>query len=277
MTMKRKHYSQADWAEDLQTMAQKRARLLTDAIAMAEKELKNAPQGRLRDIKHGKEYQYFWRKEKSDTSGNYLSKSTGIDMIKKLAQKEYNQRFIKSAQTELVTINKYLNVRKKKPIEDAFDGMSKARRMHTTPFITPDEDYVKEWESKEYEPGYFAPGYPEYYSAKDERVRSKAEENIANLLKMNNIPYHYEFPVQIGCEERRPDFLCLNIRTKKEYLWEHFGMMDNPDYALKNVDKINKMAANGYIHGHNCIFTFETSILPLNTRIIQLMIDMFLL
>lgn len=54
-------------------------------------------------------------------------------------------------------------------------------------------------------------------------------------------------------------------------------MMDNTEYARNNVEKINKMAANGYVHGQNSIFTFETSILPLNARIIQLMIDKFLL
>ncbi|MBO4615887.1 MAG: hypothetical protein J5717_00905 [Lachnospiraceae bacterium] len=277
MTMKRKTFSQADWAEDIQKIAHKRAQLLSTAIEKAEKDLKNAPQGRLRDIKHGKDYQYFWRKEKTDTSGTYLPKNTEINMIRALAQKEYNLRFLKSANAELDALKKYLNTREKNPIEKAFDDMSEARRCQTTPFITPDDTYITVWQSKDYTPGYFAPDYPEYYTAKDERVRSKAEENIANLLKMNNVPYHYEFPIIIDEEERRPDFLCLNVRTKKEFIWEHFGMMDNLDYAQRNVDKINRMAANGYIHGHNCIFTFETSIQPLNTRIIQIMIDKFLL
>ena len=198
-------------------------------------------------------------------------------MIKVLAQKDYNLKFIKAAKEELKALEKYLEIRQKKTIEESYYGMSIARRIQTTPFIIPDDQYVKKWEAKEYEPGYFEPGAKEHYSAKDERVRSKAEENIANMLKMNNVPYHYEYPFIIGGEQKRPDFYCLNVRTKKEYLWEHFGMMDNFEDAQKNVEKINKMAANGYIHGQNCIFTFETSTLPLNTRIIQLMIDEFLL
>ena len=126
-------------------------------------------------------------------------------------------------------------------VEAAYTDMSEARKSYTLSFITPDDIYISRWENRQYEPGYFAPDYPEYYTAKGERVRSKAEENIANLLILNKVPYHYEHPVVIGGEERRPDFYCLNVRTKKEYLWEHLGMMDNTDYARNNVEKINKM------------------------------------
>jgi len=276
MTRKRIKDLQAEWAADYLQTVKKRAELLHGAITEAENSLKTAPQGMLRDIRHGKDYQYFWRKEKSDVTGTYLSKKSEEKTIRELAQKEYNLKFLKAAKEELRTLDKYLAVSEKWKVGDIYNSMNAARRNYVIPFITPDTLYVKEWEDREYEPGYFSPGYPEYYSAKDERVRSKAEENIANLLKMNKIPYHYEFPIIIGGEERRPDFLCLNVRTKKEYLWEHFGMMDNIDYAQRNVEKINKMAANGYVHGLNCIFTFETSNLPLNTRIIQLMIEKFL-
>ena len=277
MSMKRNQFSQADWALDLRSEAQKRANMLKSAVREAEDYVKRAPQGMLRDIKHGNSFQYFWRKEKSDTNGTYLPASSESRTIRELAQKDYCLKFIKEAKEELRSLENYLSTAEKRNVEAVYIDMSEARKVYANPFITPDDLYIRQWEDRTYEPGYFAPDYPEYYSAKGERVRSKAEENIANLLILNKVPYHYECPIVIGGEEKRPDFYCLNVRAKKEYLWEHFGMMDNTEYARNNVEKINKMAANGYVHGQNCIFTFETSILPLNTRIIQLMIDRFLL
>ena len=277
MSMNRNIFSQTDWAFDLRSNAKKRADMLISAVKEAEDYVKRAPHGMLRDIKHGNSFQYFWRKEKSDTNGTYLPVSTEEKTIRELAQKDYCLKFIKEAKEELRSLEKYLNITEKSNVETVYNDMSAARKAYAVPFIAPDDIYIRQWEDRAYEPGYFSPNYPEYYSVKGERVRSKAEENIANLLKMNDIPYHYEYPLILDGEERRPDFLCLNVRTKKEYLWEHFGMMDNVEYVQKNIEKINRMAANGYIHGQNCIFTFETSLLPLNTRIIQMMISEFLL
>ncbi len=277
MSMKRNQFTQADWAFDLRSEVQKRANMLISAVEEAEDYVKRAPQGMLRDIKHGNSFQYFWRKEKSDTNGTYLPVSIETKTITELAQKDYCLKFLKEAKDELRSLEKYLSTTEKRNVEAVYMDMSEARKIYANPFITPDDLYIRQWEDRTYEPGYFMSDYPEYYSAKGERVRSKAEENIANLLILSKVPYHYECPFVIGGEERRPDFYCLNVRTKTEYLWEHFGMMDNTEYARNSVEKINKMAANGYVHGQNCIFTFETSVLPLNTRIIQLMIEKFLL
>ena len=162
MTKKMKGYSQADWAENMDKPAQKRLKMLRCAIENAEAELKNAPQGRLRDIKHGKDYQYFWRKEKTDTSGTYLSKIADIKTINALAQKDYNMKFVKAANEELKALGKYLEIRQKETIEDVFNSMNEARRVQTSPFIIPDDIFIKEWEAKEYEPGYFEPGAREH-------------------------------------------------------------------------------------------------------------------
>ena len=35
-----------------------------------------------------------------------------------------------------------------------------------------------------------------------------------------------------------PDFVLLNKRTRQEFYFEHFGMMDNPEYSSKAIHKI---------------------------------------
>ena len=55
-----------------------------------------------------------------------------------------------------------------------------------------------------------------------------------------------------------PDFSLLNLRTRKTFYYEHFGMMDNPEYALNAVRKVSKYRKYGYEYGDNFIYTFET-------------------
>lgn len=275
MTKRIRRFTQEDWAKDLYLQAKERAALLENAIMRAESALMTLPEGKLRDVRHRDGYQYYLRKDAGDSSGKYISKSN-IDIVKGLAQKEYLHNFNKAATAELHALNKYIAVAEQTSVSGIYANMREARRIHVKPFIIPDKDYIELWEKEEYEPGFFKPGAPEHYTMKKERVRSKSEINIANMLKANGIPYKYEYPITVGGEIRRPDFCCLNVRKKKEIIWEHFGMMDNTEYAIANVIKINKMILNGYTQGDDFIFTFETSIQPINTKEIQMMIDKFL-
>lgn len=69
--------------------------------------------------------------------------------------------------------------------------------------------------------------------------------------------------------EFHPDFLCLNLRTRKEIIWEHFGMMDNSEYLENAIQKIQIYESNGYLSGENFIATFETSQQPLRLEVIE--------
>lgn len=60
-----------------------------------------------------------------------------------------------------------------------------------------------------------------------------------------------------------PDFLCLNVRTRKEIVWEHFGLMDELDYVGGFVLKMRTYSKNGFIMGDNLIFTMENKKMPL--------------
>lgn len=66
-----------------------------------------------------------------------------------------------------------------------------------------------------------------------------------------------------------PDFTLLNIRTRKEILWEHFGMMDDPEYVEKAVQKIMTYEQNEIFQGENLILTYETRKIPLNQKTIM--------
>ncbi|MCR4676896.1 MAG: hypothetical protein K5634_06680 [Sphaerochaetaceae bacterium] len=110
--------------------------------------------------------------------------------------------------------------------------------------------------------------YP-FLTAKGDYVRSKSEMIIANILFALGIPYVYEARIEINGITFRPDFKILNCMTGEIIYLEHFGMMDNPEYAAKAVRKINAYYMAGLSEQKNLIFTFETKDNPLTPEIVK--------
>lgn len=272
----KKNYTDSDWLNDPRPVLKKRAEMLEKEIEARKQALLKAPEGKLRTIKYGKTFQYYIRTDGKDTHGDYIPKRNR-KLASALAQKDYDKQLINFASEELMAIHEYLNATSMDAIGKICDNMHEGKRILVNPVYKDQATFVNAWEAVSYEPGYFMPGEKEHYTVKHERVRSKAEENIANMMAMYGIPYRYEFPMLLDNVERRPDFTCLNVRTRKEFIWEHFGMMDMEDYALKNVDKIGRYILNGYIPGDNFIMTFETQNKPLHSGVIKAMIENYLI
>ena len=74
-----------------------------------------------------------------------------------------------------------------------------------------------------------------------------------------------------------PDFNCLNVRLRKEYFWEHLGMMGEEKYADRNVKKLEKYTFAEDFDEAKLIITMETDNKPLDTRVIDEKIRRFLL
>ena len=133
-----------------------------------------------------------------------------------------------------------------------------------------DDEYVSYWNGIPYEPKYINNDIPTHITAKGEHVRSKSEEIIANTLNRLNIPYKYECPLLFDNGDiRYPDFTILDVKRRKEYYYEHFGMMDDPQYFVSFVNKIKLYETNGILPGKNLIMTFETLYFPINTQYIE--------
>lgn len=94
-------------------------------------------------------------------------------------------------------------------------------------------------------------------------VRSKSEVIIATSLYDNNIKFEYEKPIKISDVIYYPDF-TVEKKNGDIILWEHLGLIDNPDYRNKAYRKILKYNENGYYQGKNLILTYETAESPLD-------------
>ena len=72
-----------------------------------------------------------------------------------------------------------------------------------------------------------------------------------------------------------PDFKILNVRTKKEYYLEHFGMMDDYEYAKNAIKKIECFQKNEIYPGEKLLITLEASDSPLNMIILEKMVNKY--
>ena len=240
--------------------------------------LNDAPPGILNIRRARNKYlQYYCRMNNSDKGSIYLSRKQD-SLAARLAQKDYDSRVVHELQNEYRVLKQFLADYHPENMDEIFRSLHENRKPLIQPIRLLDEDYVKQWLRVAYEKKEFADDAPDFYTARNERVRSKSEIIIADTLNRHNIPYRYEYPFYVdGLGELHPDFLCLNVGTRKAYIWEHFGIMSDVEYANLALRKMEKYALAGFFPGVNIIFSFENASHPLSSRIIESNIRNFLI
>ena len=141
------------------------------------------------------------------------------------------------------------------------------------PILLPDREFREQWEAVGYTGKAFAKDAPEYYTDKGERVRSKSEILLANLLQKHDIPYRYECPLTLPSGiVIYPDFTILHLRLRKELYLEHLGMMDNEEYCESALQRLRLYEKSGIFQGDRLLLTYESSKMPLDIRTAEKMI-----
>ncbi len=250
---------------------------LKEALVQKEKSQKNLPEGHLRiDQCHGsKKIQFFHRTDPKNFKGTYIPKSQ-IALARRLAQKDYDQKVIKELRSQIKLMENYIGAIENK-MTALYTKLSDTRKTLVEPVTLTDEQYSERWLAQTWQGRPFAEDAPEYYTARGERVRSKSEIIIADTLNRHKISDRYEFPLPLREGQIfHPDFLCLNVRTRQEFFWEHFGMLDNPDYAENVVHKLKLFNENGIFPGKNLIITAESQLHPISKRQIENIIHEYL-
>ncbi len=258
--------------KELLIYLQDRQVFLRETLAKVQKEnrhTKSVEPDKIRIQQRGECYQYYLRTDAQDSKGRYLQRSQD-KLVQEILQKEYNASLTRAIEKELNSIKTYLKNAAPTKISEIYSHMSKGRKRMIIPYIIDDEEFVAKWESTEYEGKAFREGAPQFYTQKGERVRSKSEVIIANLLNKHHIPYRYEFPIHVkNLGVVYPDFTALNVRKRKEIYLEHFGLLDDPEYLEKALNKIMNYEQTNIVLGENFIMTYETAKLPLDTRLVE--------
>ena len=213
----------------------------------------------------------------------YLGKDQHETLVN-LANKTYHDRMLAAAKEEKRQIGRCLATlasgKGLSDIDDVFQSLNKVVQDLVTPIKNTDEAFARDW-YKKYK---FAVNHRKevnspLVTARGDVVKSKSEVIIANRLYSLGIPYLYEssFASEEDFRARYPDFFILNKRTRKEYVWEHQGKMDDKDYCLDSQYKLEWFCSRGYILGKNLIFTYEGSSRALSTKYVDALIKEFLI
>ena len=214
------------------------------------------------------------------TTRTYVSDT---NELKALAENTYQEKLIKAAVKEKAKLERCiraLTIRSENSdIEEVFDSLQEPIKALVKPYEETDEGYARKWQAKRKRAIRIDSSH-QYKTDRGEYVRSKSEALIANRLLAKGIPYAYEydcfFDESTGFS-LHPDFTVLNKRTRKEFIWEHCGRMDDDQYCNMTLHRILVFAGCGYIQGKNLLFSYETNASPINMDYIDILINEFLL
>lgn len=221
--------------------------------------------GHLRISKKGRATQFYLVGEKPDKNGKYVPVKEK-NLVSAVAQRDYEKKLNRLLEEMIISLEKFLKKWDKYNPDFIYDSLHWARKPLVEPDVLPDSQYAEKWLSKNYCGLDFYATDREYYTTEGLRVRSKSEIIIAETLYSQGIPFRYEYPVEIGGRTFHPDFYCLDLRTRNEFIWEHFGMLDDPSYAENAAGKLEAYIKSGWIPGKNLIITMETSGCPMNQQ-----------
>lgn len=107
-------------------------------------------------------------------------------------------------------------------------------------------------------------------------VRSLAEMNIYNMLLSNRIPFEYERKLVLRSNEGEdvlyPDF-TIRRKDKRNIYWEHIGMITDPEYSARFLEKLLIYHKHNIVPGLNLVLTFSMADMSINSMEIDRMIQ----
>ncbi len=263
-------------------LLEKRLKQLETTLSNIKKETNFQLNDHVRIHQKGKYVEYYQLCKERTNYGSYILLKNS-KAAARLAQNDYNKKAIKLLQKEINAIRFYFMRTKAAALLKLYTKMTLARQKLITPVTLTSGQYAEQWLAIPWQGRPFTEDTPEFYTSTGVRVRSKSEVLIADALTRHQIPYRYEYPLQLKKSQNNkstvilhPDFMCLNIRTRQEFYWEHFGLMDSPEYANNTVGKFRLFAENGISPGSNLIITMESKSEPLTTRTVEMHIERYL-
>lgn len=278
------------WMESVRKFLEQQDMWLKNMEKQAKEDIKKAPGGFLRIARKNNTNQYYLVTEATDANGKYIRKKD-MKLIRNLAQKDYAKKMLTYIEKGQMMLEKLLENTYEDKLFNVYEEMSESRKELINPYILNDEKYAEVWYENQMEKKLKKYSdvrrqdvkegtedvLTEIFTEKGEAVRSKSEKILADKFSLMDIPYVYEVPLYLnGYGYVRPDFKVLNKRTKKEYYWEHLGMLDDCDYVMKTVKKIELYEKNCLFLGESLILTYETSKHPLNMKNVELLINKYL-
>ena len=241
----------------------------------------NAPDGYLK-INHRKDGVFYYqccKEGNSPKKSAYYIKKKDKHLIKQLAQKGYYLSVKPILEKQVQALEIFDKNYEENKIEEIYENLTEERKKWIVPIGPSINEKIRAWIMEEYEPNKKYEEYLIFDTDNGEKVRSKSEVIIANILKKNSayLLYKYERPLEVMINGKKeiiyPDFTIISLRTGKIKYWEHAGRLGETKYANDFTMKINTYIENNILPGENLLITYETGDFPLNIKNVKRMVE----
>ena len=224
---------------------------------------------------HGLEQLYCY--DTSTQTRKYI-KSSGIIKYAPIMQRDYDlsvNKALLKIQKKLVRISKDLKEVDLELVKSIYEKQDQSKKTFITPIIESDEAFISRWYDENQGGQNSYPIEGNIFTSKGEKVRSKSEKILADLFHKYDIPYVYEPRLKLeNGQSMCPDFAILNKRTRKTIFWEHLGLIDQDEYAVRTMEKFHEYENNNLRLGENLLLSMESSKSGLNMKIVENQIKM---
>ncbi len=238
-----------------------RADYIRRTVAEYRKRLERLPSGSIRCYNTSGYEKFFYKSVNPGEAAVYLKKSE-LDRAALVAERGYYEAMIDDLEAELESIDYFLSKREDLnfPPGALYLERPGIQRL-LAPMLESKDEAVRQFLAQDYTPA--AHQENRRYKCKNGLlVRSKSENEIADGLYSCGLPFLYEFPFPVNDNGRditlRPDFTILEYMIMKIKIWEHFGMMADPEYVANATRKMRLYAGAGFYPDENLIMTFES-------------------
>ncbi|QFJ55445.1 hypothetical protein [Pseudobutyrivibrio xylanivorans] len=227
-------------------------------------------------VKKGNGYFQYWYRDEENKLIYIPAKEKSF--AKELVQKDYYLKVKKTLLQQKRTIETFISQYDAETVYNLTESYCIGKKALLDPMYKNNEEFIQEWlelhignqNTMEY-----STSYP---TDEGGLVRSKSEKILADLFFKHGIPYQYESEFKLhngwNCY---PDFVLLNVRERKTFYWEHFGLASSKDYADKNLEKLAKYEKSGIVLGDNLIVSFESAGVSLDVKLAEEKIRKYLL
>jgi hypothetical protein len=111
---------------------------------------------------------------------------------------------------------------------------------------------------------------------KGDLVRSKSEVIVADALFRAGILYEYEKPLDlVEGKPKSPDFTIEDAESGITYYWEHCGMLGEPGYRKRWLEKKELYLRHGIEEGKNLIVSEDNLDGSINSQRIEELIKKY--
>ena len=257
---------------------EKKAEDLADRIAELEGFVLDSPDKTICSKLFDNVPSYYYKEKGHNPTRHYIKREEEC-AFQKYARHQYASRVLPTLKKDLNALNRFIRSFSWQSELSVADKMDPALIRLCGKGFTSRSLFIEDWLSQSWEETPMYGNDPTRPTLSGARVRSKSEELISGTLSRHGIQFKYEKPLYLDGVGYAvfPDFTILDPYTLLEKYWEHFGMMDDPEYALKALRKIMLYHRNGLFIGDRLICTFETSDKPLTSSDIESVIEKLLL